>query len=363
MEIKKNKKIGIIIGTRPEIIKMSPIIRECKKRGLNYFIIHSNQHYSEKLDTIFFKELNLPKPKYNLSIGSGKHGEITGKMLIKIEDILVKESPSIILVQGDTNTVLAGGLAAAKLRIPVGHIEAGLRSYDPNMPEETNRILTDHLSSFLFCPTSLTQKNLIKEGLLKSKVHVTGNTVVDALIQNIKIAEQKSTILNALKLKPSQYILATAHRQENVDNKNKLKNIIEGLEKISKKLNSPVILPAHPRLIKMLNEFKIKVGNGILMIEPVGYLDFLILEKNALIIATDSGGVQEEACILKTPCITLRENTERPETISVRSNVLVGTNAELILKSASKMLRVKNDWKNPFGNGHSAEKIIKIITK
>lgn len=366
--MKKNLKnnphrIALIIGTRPEIIKMSPIIRECVKRGLDYFIIHSNQHYSEKLDTIFFNELNLPKPKYNLEIGSGRHGEITGKMLIKIEDILLKEGPNIVLVQGDTNTVLSGGLAAKKLNIPVGHIEAGLRSNDQTMPEEINRIVVDHLATFLFCPTPLTQKNLLKENLSKSSVYITGNTVVDALFQNFKIAEKKSLILSTLEIKPLKYILTTVHRQENVDNKKKLVSIVNGLEKLSLKLRLPVILPSHPRFIKMLQQFSIKTGPDIKLIDPVGYLDFLILEKNARIIATDSGGVQEEACVLGTPCITLRENTERPETVTVGANLVAGTNVQSILKSANKILKNKRKWKNPFGKGDAAKKIIDIVTK
>lgn len=362
MEIKNTLKIGIIIGTRPEIIKMSPIIRECEKRNIDYFIIHTNQHYSEKLDSVFFKELKLPIPKYNLGIGSGKHGETTGKMLLKIEEVLIKESPSIVLVQGDTNTVLAGGLAAAKLQIQVGHIEAGLRSHDLNMPEETNRILTDHLSNQLFCPTPLSRKNLTKEGLNKTRLHITGNTVVDALTQNLKIAEQKSNILESLNIKTSKYILATAHRQENVDNISKLQKIVTGLERLSAKLKMQVILPAHPRLTKRLSEFKINVGTRIKIIEPIGYLDFLILEKNALIILTDSGGVQEEACIFKIPCVTLRENTERPETLEVQSNALAGTNINQIVRLSEKMLKRKRNWRNPFGNGKAAEKIITIIT-
>ncbi len=354
-------KIAIILGTRPEIIKMSPVIRECQRRKINFFIIHSNQHYSEKLDKIFFKELNLPKPKYNLNVGSGKHGEITGRMLSLIEEILIKETPDRVLVQGDTNTVLAGGLAARKLNIKVGHIEAGLRSHDDEMPEEVNRILVDHLSTYLFPPTSLAKNNLLAEGVNKKNIFVTGNTVVDSLFENLKIAIKKSLILKTLNVKSGKYILATTHRQENVDNKERLVNLMSGLSELGDKMNTPVILPAHPRLVKMLEVFSIKIGRSIRLTPPLGYLDFLVLEKNALVIATDSGGVQEEACILNVPCVTLRDNTERPETVEVGANVLVGTSSKLIVSEALKISKLRKKWKNPFGTGDAAKKIISSI--
>lgn len=358
-----NIKIAIILGTRPEIIKMSPIIRQCKRQNIDFFIIHSNQHYAEKLDKIFFRELNLPKPKYNLNVGSGKHGEVTGKMLSLIEDVLLNEMPNRVLVQGDTNTVLAGGLAARKLNIPVGHIEAGLRSYDEEMPEEANRILVDHISTYLFPPTELAKLNLIKEGIDKNKIFVTGNTVVDSLLENLKIADKKSKVIKNLKIEPRKYILSTAHRQENVDNKERLAQIMTGLSNLGSKLKIPVIIPAHPRLLKMMESFSTKVDNSIKLIPPLGYLDFLVLEKNALVIATDSGGVQEEACVLNVPCVTLRNNTERPETIEVGANILVGTNPRLILNGGLKILKNKKKWKSPFGNGDAAKKIIAVIIK
>lgn len=356
-------KIAIILGTRPEIIKMSPIIRECENSGYNYFIIHSNQHYSKELDKVFFDELLLPSPKYNLNIGSGTHGEITGKMLVEIEKVLITERPDIVFVQGDTNTVLAGGLAASKLMIPVAHVEAGLRSRDRSMPEELNRIVVDHLSDYLFCPTGLAKKNLQKEGISKNKIFVTGNTVVDALLQNIQIAESRNDIVERLNVVPKNYILVTSHRQENVDNEERLKNIFRGLENLAKAFKCPIILPAHPRLVKKIQEFAVIVNDKIKLIDPIGYMDFLVLERNALLIVTDSGGVQEEACIIGTPCITLRENTERPETIHVGSNLLAGTNPSKILNAAKKILKGENIWKNPFGDGKSAELILETIMK
>jgi len=356
-------KIAIILGTRPEIIKMSPIVRECQKRRLQYFIIHTNQHYSFNLDRIFFKELNLPLPKYNLKVGSGTHGEQTGKMLIKIEEVLLKEKPDIVLVEGDTNTVLAGALAAVKIHIRVGHIEAGLRSYSEEMPEEINRVLVDHCSNLLFAPTKIAKDILIKEEIPKEKIFITGNTIVDAVSENLKIAQKKSKILKKLKINKNKYFLVTLHRQENVDNKERLKNILKGLESVSKNLNFPVIYPIHPRTFKMIKIFNLKIPQNIKIIEPIGFLDFLKLETNALLVLTDSGGVQEETCILKVPCVTLRDNTERPETLKVKSNILADSNPQKIVKSVEKMLNSKREWKNPFGDGKSGRKILNIIQK
>lgn len=354
-------KLSIILGTRPEIIKMSPVIRACQKRKLDFFILHTNQHYSPDLDSIFFQELQLPEPKYNLKVGSGTHAEQTGRMMIDMEKVLSKENPDAVLIEGDTNTVLAAALTAGKLRIKVAHIEAGLRSYFNEMPEETNRVVADHCSDFLFAPTAKAKNNLLKENISKSKIFVVGNTIVDAVFDSLKLAENKSKILSKLNLENKNYCLLTLHRQENVDKKERLGEIFEGLDLIHKKYGMDIIFPIHPRTKKRIGEFKIKLPEGVKLIEPVGYLDFLQLEKNAVLAMTDSGGVQEETCILKVPCVTLRDNTERPETLEVGSNTLAGVEPEIILKSFSKMLNKKTNWKNPFGDGKSAEKIIKII--
>lgn len=356
-------KIAIIIGTRPEIIKMSPIIRECRRRRLNYFILHTNQHYSINLDKIFFKELGLPQPKYNLGTGSGSHGKQTGKMLVEIEKVLIKEKPDIVLVEGDTNTVLAGALAAAKLHIKVGHIEAGLRSYFREMPEEINRILIDHCSDFLFAPTQKAKEILLKEGIPARKIFVVGNTIVDAVYQNLKLAQKKSRILNHLHLVKRNYFLVTVHRQENVDKKERLKGILEGLGLIYKKFNLPIIYPIHPRTKKMIVRFKLLIPRGVNLIEPVGFLDFLQLETSAKLVLTDSGGIQEEACILRVPCVTLRDNTERPETIEVGGNILAGVSPMKILLATKKMLKKPKKWENPFGVGKSGEKILNILIR
>lgn len=353
-------KICIIVGTRPEIIKMSPVIKLCEHKGLDYFIIHSNQHYSASMDTIFFEELNLPQPKYNLNVGSGKHSNQTGNILIKMEPILEQEKPDYVLVQGDTNTVLAGGLAAAKLNIKVGHVEAGLRSYDRTMPEETNRIVTDHLSSFLFAVTENQRQILKEESVDENSTYVVGNTIVDAVFQNLEIAEEKSTVIKNYELTSKDYVLLTVHRSSNVDYKDAFSELITIINKFSVAEN--IIWPIHPRAKKKLEEFNIELPSNIKLIDPVGYMDFLMLQKHAKIALTDSGGVQEECCILGTPCITLRENTERPETIEVGGNILVGRDLEKATQAFDKLLSNKDKkWENPFGDGTTSTQIIEIL--
>ena len=347
-------KIAIILGTRPEIIKMSPIIRECEKQGIEYYILHTGQHYSYEMDKIFFEQLKLPQAKYNLDVGSGLHGKQTAKMLARIEEILIKDRPDVVLVQGDTNTVLAGALAASKLQIKIGHVEAGLRSFDRTMPEETNRIVADHISDYLFAPTETSRKYLLNEGIPDEKIFVTGNTVVDAAYQNLEISKNGADILEELGLNEKQYFAATAHRAENVDSKERLGGILTGFSQIYKEFGLPIIFPAHPRTVKMIGEFGFEVPEGTRLIEPLGYLEFLQLESGARLILTDSGGVQEESCILKVPCVTLRENTERPETVDVGANLIAGTGEKIIL-CARQMIESKPEWENPYGNGDAAE--------
>lgn len=360
-EISFKMKICILVGTRPEIIKMAPVIRECGKRKLDFFIIHSGQHYSYNMDKIFFEELNLPEPKYNLEVGSGAHYLQTARILEKVGTALIEEKPDILLAQGDTNTVLAGAVTSAKLYIRVGHIEAGLRSYDWSMPEEINRVLTDHCSHMLFAPTELQRKILLGEGIAKEKIFVTGNTIVDAVLQNIKLAD--SNVLKKFGLEKQHYLLVTAHRQENVEHKEKLEKILTALKMLFDKYKIPIIYPMHPRTKNNIEQFRIKIPKGIIITEPLGFLEFLKLEADAKLILTDSGGVQEEACILKVPCVTMRENTERPETIEAKSNMIAGTSPEKILSCVEKMLNSDRKWKNPFGDGDAAEKIIDAVVK
>jgi len=354
--------ILIVIGTRPEIIKMSPIIRECNHQGLAYSVVHTGQHYSYAMDRIFFEQLDLTSPEYNLDVGSGTHGAQTAAILTGIENILLQHPPGIVLVQGDTNTVCAGALAAAKLHIPVGHIEAGLRSYDRSMPEEINRIIADHVSDQLYAPTEISRQNLVREGIDEEKITVTGNTVVDAVQQNIRIACHKVHPLEDLCLEPQQYFLVTAHRVENVDDPSRLAEILTGLKNLSEQYELPVVFPMHPRTHKMVREFSLST-EGIRVIDPVGYLEFLLLESKSALILTDSGGVQEESCILSVPCVTLRENTERPETIDAGSNMLAGTHAENILAAAERMIDIPRTWSNPFGDGDASHRIIEECKK
>lgn len=312
------------------------------------------------MDKIFFKELMLPDAKYNLEAGSGEHGEQTGKMLAGIEKILLKEKPEAVLVQGDTNTVVAGALAAVKLGIKVGHVEAGLRSYDRRMPEEINRVMADHCSDVLFAPTEKCKKTLLGEGIPNSRILVTGNTIVDAVFQNLKLAKKKNT-LEGLDIKPNEYFLVTAHRQENVDDPLRFAGILKGMEELAKEFKIPVIYPIHPRSRKRVEEFGIKTDGSIRFIDPVEFLDFLNLESSARLVLTDSGGVQEETCILGVPCVTLRDNTERPETLDVGSNILSGTEPGLMIECAHRMLETDKGWINQFGDGKASQRIVKAM--
>ena len=361
------ENIGLIFGTRPEIIKLSPVIRHLEKTKRNYFVLHTGQHYSYEMDALFFKELELPEPKHKLSVHltpSIGHGHHTGRMLQAVEEILHKEKPSVVMVQGDTNSVLAGALVASKLGgVKVAHVEAGLRSYDREMPEEINRIIADHISDYLFPPTQLSKKILLSEGIDPKKIHVTGNTIVDALYENLKIAEKsKRPFPYGLKEK-EPFMLMTMHRQENVDYKERLVSILEGLDRVIRHFKRPLIFPAHPRTVKMMKHFNVSVPKGLRIVEPAGFLDFLRLEAAAELILSDSGGVQEEACILKVPCVTLRTTTERPETVDAGGNLIAGYTPEGIFKAAKKISAVKRSWKNPFGDGRASERIVRISTK
>ena len=356
-------KVCVIVGTRPGIIKFSPIIRELVSRDIPFFLIHTGQHYSYEMDKKFFEELNLPEPAYKLK-GIRRcrlHGEQTGRMLIGIEKALIIEKPKIVLVGGDANTNLAGALAARKLHIYVGHVEAGLRSYDWRMPEEHNRVMIDHISDYLFAPTELAKQNLIRDNV-RGKIYVVGNTIVDAVKQNLQIAKTKSEILRKLVLKPRKYFVLTVHREENVDFPENLKKIIKILYLITKHFGYPIIFPIHPRTRKRIKSLGLKMPRSVIVTKPLGYLDFLSLLYNCLLVLTDSGGIQEEACIVKVPCVTLRESTERPETVSVGSNIVTGLVPENVLNAIDIMISSKREWKNPFGENVS-KKIINIIER
>jgi UDP-N-acetylglucosamine 2-epimerase len=349
-------KILTVVGARPQFIKLAPLSKILRENGINEIIVHTGQHYDENMNDLFFKELEIPEPDYNLGIGSGNHGEQTGRMLIEIEKIILKEKPELVIVYGDTNSTLAGALAASKLHIKLAHVEAGLRSFNKRMPEEINRVLTDHVSDILFCPTQTAVENLKNEGITNG-VYLVGDVMFDALLHFSKISDMKSNILERLNIKPKEYYLVTIHRAENTDNYERLKNILIAFSK----MDEIVVFPIHPRTRKMINYYGLSdllENNNVKVIDPVGYLDMLKLEKNAKAILTDSGGVQKEAFWLKVPCITLRDETEWIETVNLGWNRLVGSNVEKILE-AVRDLKFGTDVN--FDNDFSAKKMYEII--
>ena len=356
--------VSIILGTRPEIIKMASIIKEMEKHGIEHNIIHTEQHYDYNMNKIFFNELGLPQPDYSLSVGSGTQAQQTANAMVKIEKIFRKEKPCLILVEGDTNTVLAGALAAVKLHIPVGHVEAGLRSYDIRMPEEHNRRLTDHLSHLLFAPTDFNANTLRRENVW-GKIFITGNTVIDACLEYLPVAEKISSIME--KIKFDRFVLATAHRAENVDELNVLKNFV----RVFTNCPLPVVYPIHPRTVKRLKEFglyeKLAGDKNIQLIEPVGYFDFLVLMKNCSFILTDSGGIQEEATApnIRKKVFILRKSTERPEAVEAGYAEIVGTDAKNVLKRVNEFIENPDIPKipSPFGDGQSGRRIVNILKK
>jgi UDP-N-acetylglucosamine 2-epimerase (non-hydrolysing) len=356
-----SNSIAVVLGTRPEIIKMSPIIRECRRRRLELVLIHSEQHRTYEMDRVFFEELELPAPGHRLGVGQGTHGEQTGRLLQRIEKVLIDVRPRVVLVQGDTNTVLGGALAAAKLNISVGHVEAGLRSYDRRMPEELNRVLADHAADVLFAPTKGAEDILLGEGIAAEKIHVTGNTIVDAVQQNLEIARKRCDPLTRHGLSSGSYIVLTAHRPENVDDASCLEQVLASAQLVRRRTGLPVIYPLHPRTESMLRRFGMNISGDIQVVDPLGFLEFLQLEAQAALILTDSGGMQEEACILKVPCVTLRNSTERPETVAVGANLLVGIQPQSVWEGVQQMLGRNGGWTNPFGDGSSGSRIVELI--
>ncbi len=351
-------KIVTIVGARPQFIKAAPLCRELRKRD-EEILVHTGQHYNPMLSQVFFAELGLPIPDHNLNVGSGTHGEQTGKMLMRIEDVLSLEEPEVVIVYGDTNSTLAGALAAVKLQIPTAHIEAGLRSYDRCMPEEINRVVTDHTSSLLFCPSQRAVDNLKKEGI-EDGVYLVGDVMLDALQDNIKIAEKRSHILEYYDLGEETYLLATVHRAENTDEGDRLQAIFEALSSLSER----VIIPLHPRTEKRLRGFRLydrfKRVPNLTIIPPVGYLDMLVLTKNARMLLTDSGGLQKEAYFLETPCITLRDRTEWVETVEDGWNILVSADKEAIIE-AVRIFQPQGRTRALYGDGKASQKVCEIL--
>jgi UDP-N-acetylglucosamine 2-epimerase (non-hydrolysing) len=350
-------KIASIVGVRPQFVKASVVSKQLRKEH-EEVLIHTGQHYDYKMNNVFFSELNIPEPEYFLEIGSGSHGYQTGEMLKKIEEVLIKEEPDIVLTYGDTNSTLAGALSAAKLHIKNAHVESGLRSFDRSMPEEINRILTDHCSDLLFCPTKNAVDNLKTEGIT-TNVYLTGDVMADSLLYNKEIAEERSTILSDLDLNSKEYAVATIHRASNTDNRENLTNIVDAFSQ----LDETIVFPVHPRTQKLLKEYGLyeSLSSSVKLVEPLGFLDFIKLMAHSKMILTDSGGIQKEAYILKIPCITLRENSEWVETIEDGWNVLVGTDKEKIFQAVNSFHPSLKLHKDRFGNGDAAEKIAAII--
>lgn len=349
-------KIITVVGARPQFIKAAAVSNVIRRRH-EEILIHTGQHYDDNMSNIFFEELEIPKPNYNLNVGSGGHGKQTGNMLIKLEEIYEQEKPNLVLVYGDTNSTLAGALCASKLLIPVAHVEAGLRSFNMNMPEEQNRILTDRISKLLFVPTASAVTNLKNEGIVKN-VYNVGDVMYDAILHFKNFAERKSDIIASNDLEGKEYILVTIHRAENTNDIGRLKNIIEALNESDRN----VVLPMHPRTKKYTEDYGLKFNSNIKIIEPVGYLDMISLEMHSSKIVTDSGGVQKEAYFMKKPCITMRDETEWVETVNTGWNVIVGTDKSRILECITGFNPDK-DQELIFGDGHAADKILEIINK
>lgn len=350
-------KVCSIVGIRPQYIKMSILMKKMDvDPDIEQVIVNTGQHYDYEMVQKFFEELKIPSPNYNLKVGSGSHAEQTAKMLIGIEKILKREEPDLTLVVGDGNPTLAGALASVKLRISVGHVEAGLRSFNWKMVEEINRVLTDHCSHYLFTPTKNAVKNLLREGIPEERIYLTGDVTVDVLNYAKKFIKQ-STILTKLHLNPKNYILFTLHRAENVDRKERLIKILEGVAKFDN-----IVFPIHPRTRKMIEKFKLhSYLKKMILTKPLGYLDFLNLLVNASVVVTDSGGLQKEAYIVGVPCVTVREETEWIETVETGANILTGTDPWKIIMGIKNMIGKKIEIRNLFGDGKASTKIIKII--
>ncbi len=353
-------KIASIVGARPQFIKAAPLSKRLRREHREV-LIHTGQHYDRELSHIFFEQLKIPRPYYNLKVGSGGQGEQTGKMLIRVEEVLLREKPDLIIVYGDTNSTLAGALAAVKLHIKLAHVEAGLRSYNRRMPEEINRILTDHISDLLFCPSPRAVENLRREGIDEG-IHRVGDVMLDALLENMEVARRESQVMEKLGLSEGGFLLLTIHRQENTDRFENLNSIVEAITSLER----TVIFPAHPRVRKWLRHWDLwercLAAPNLMVIEPVGYLDMLLLEEKAEAILTDSGGMQKEAYFLRTPCLTLRQETEWVELVEGGWNTLVGTQPERI-REALNDLRFPPEGENPYGEGEASLRIAEIITR
>ncbi len=400
-------KIILVVGTRPNFMKIAPLIRAIKKhnsvfnteqhkKSIRWQLVHTGQHYDDEMSKIFFKDLEIPEPDIHLGVGSGTHSQQTAKVMIEFEKVLLREKPDLVMVVGDVNSTLAAALAAAKLHIRIAHVEAGLRSYDRRMPEELNRVVVDVLSDYCFTPSADADENLKKEGIPKERVFLVGDVMIDTLLQ-FKVKSLKLKVLKRLNLRKGKYALLTLHRPSNVDNKENFLKILRTLKEISKRIT--IVFPAHPRTKKNIKRFRLnkffkvitltlpnpshqgrgerqfipptsgegkregEISTGILLIEPLGYLDFLKLMMNSKFVMTDSGGIQEEITVLNIPCLTLRDTTERPITIKDGTNTLVGNNTKKIIEEAERILdgKSKNGTYPKLWDGKASERIISIL--
>lgn len=350
-------KIITVIGARPQFIKAAVVSNAFKSAGVDELILHTGQHFDNNMSDVFFDELGIPKPAFNLGIGGGSHGQNTGRMIEGIEKILLSEKPDWLLVYGDTDSTLAGALAAVKLHIPVAHVEAGLRSFNRRMPEEINRILTDHAANILFAPTLTAVRHLADEGITGDKVINTGDVMFDAALFYGQKANAHSQVLQTLKLQPKQYVLATIHRAENTDDPVRLKAIIDGMAKSDKY----IVLPVHPRTRARLQSNNLQLPKNVMAIDPVGYLDMVMLEKYANLIVTDSGGVQKEAFFYEVPCVTLRDETEWVELVASGWNKVVPPLNALDIGAAINADYLPGESVQPYGDGHAAERIVAAL--
>ena len=353
-------KILTIVGARPQFIKAGVLSRLIQKNDdISEVLVHTGQHFDDSMSEVFFKEMEIPKPAYNLEINGLKHGAMTGRMLEKIEEVLLKEKPDMVLVYGDTNSTLAGALAAQKIHIPIVHVEAGLRSFDMMMPEEVNRIITDRISKVLFAPTYGAIKNLKNEGFdnFNCKIILSGDVMQDAAMYYADKSESKANLPTDI---PNRFILCTLHRAENTDNPKRLKNIVESINQINKEI--PVVMPLHPRTKKKLQSFGMRLN--VYLMEPVGYFEMIELLKRCSLVMTDSGGLQKEAYFFKKPCVTLRDQTEWTELVDNGFNKIAGADTTTILNAFNEMINLRIDFsKQLYGNGKAWEKIIKYLVK
>ncbi len=354
------KPVAIVVGTRPEIVKMAPVVRACAERAVPFVLLHTGQHYSYALDGVFFEELELPKPHANLEVGSGTQAFQVESIVTGMQPVYARHDVEWVLVEGDTNSVLAAALAAHAAGRRVGHVEAGLRSYDDRMPEEANRVRTDRLSDHLYAPTDHARRTLLAEGVPDARVFVTGNTVVDELLRQRPRAIARRAP-ERFGVAPKRYALATVHRAENTDDPARLAGIVRGLSDAARATGLDVLCAVHPRTADRMQARALAWGPGVRALPPLPYLDFLGLQADAALVLTDSGGLQEEACTLGVPCVTLRDNTERPESVDVGANVVVGADADRIAAGARAMLGRAGGWPTPFGDGRAAHRILDAL--